>query len=299
VSDENSFPPAAGLPASQDSHESQAQQPPPLPLSLPEPVNEPLPPVVQAIRFCGTCGEPWQPEWTECPHCAARRQRVVAPDTFAAEKRAIVSSIALYMALLAVSLVTIAYFLISKAEYTLSVEFIEVSAMVLIVTVWCLFGASRLKEPLRRVPAARWFGVAALCAVPTFIVAHVTVSTLERFISEPAHNYMDPYRAAGFGFGLAVLMVCVQPAIFEELAFRGFIQGSLLHALSEREAILVSAGMFAILHLSVPSIPHLFLIGAVLGWLRVRTGSLYPGMIMHFTHNFLVIVVEHFGSHLL
>jgi len=273
--------------------------PPPLPLPLAEPICEPLPPVVHAIRFCGACGEPWQPDWTECPICAARRQRAVPPDTFMVEKRAIVSSIALYMALLAVSLITISYFLISKAQYSLTAEFVEVSAMVLIVTFWCLFGLSRLREPLRIVPPVKWFGIAALCAVPTFLIAHVTVSALERFIAEPAHQYMDPYRSAGFGFGLAVLMVCVQPAVFEELAFRGFIQGSLLHVLSAREAILVSAGMFAILHLSIPSIPHLFLIGAVLGWLRVRTGSLYPGMIMHFTHNFLVIAVEHFWSHTL
>jgi len=39
------------------------------------------------------------------------------------------------------------------------------------------------------------------------------------------------------------------------------------------------------IHLSVPSFPHLFLMGLALGYLRSRTGSLYAGMVLHFTHN--------------
>ena len=78
----------------------------------------------------------------------------------------------------------------------------------------------------------------------------------------------------------------------EELAFRGFIQSSLMRVLGTYESVFVSALMFGILHLSIPSMPHLFLIGVVLGWLRVRTGSLYPGMLMHLTHNLLVVLAE-------
>jgi membrane protease YdiL (CAAX protease family) len=48
--------------------------------------------------------------------------------------------------------------------------------------------------------------------------------------------------------------------------------------------------------MSIPSLPHLLILGVVLGWLRVKTGSLYPGMLLHFSHNFLVILSERTGS---
>jgi len=60
-------------------------------------------------------------------------------------------------------------------------------------------------------------------------------------------------------------MVAIQPAIFEELAFRGVSYLRSARAEKKREVLLVSAMMFAILHLSIPSIPHLFLIGFALG----------------------------------
>jgi membrane protease YdiL (CAAX protease family) len=87
-------------------------------------------------------------------------------------------------------------------------------------------------------------------------------------------------------------MVAVQPAIFEELAFRGVILAGVQHVLSPMESVVVSALMFMIIHLAVPSFPHLFVLGLALGWLRVHTGSLYPGMLLHFTHNLLCIVFE-------
>ncbi len=80
--------------------------------------------------------------------------------------------------------------------------------------------------------------------------------------------------------------------MIEELAFRGIIFGALRRVLEPMEAVLVSALMFMILHLAIASFPHLFAIGLLLGWLRMHTGSMYPGMLLHFLHNFLVVLSE-------
>jgi membrane protease YdiL (CAAX protease family) len=37
------------------------------------------------------------------------------------------------------------------------------------------------------------------------------------------------------------------------------------------------------------SAPYLALAGALFGWLKWKTGSLYPAMAAHFAHNFIVI----------
>ena len=49
--------------------------------------------------------------------------------------------------------------------------------------------------------------------------------------------------------------------------------------------------MYAGMHLSILSFPYLFTVGATLALVRRRTGSLYPGMLIHFLHNLVVITV--------
>ena len=105
----------------------------------------------------------------------------------------------------------------------------------------------------------------------------------------------EPILGAGYGWGTVILVFCIQPAVIEELAFRGVILGSLRRVLGRRDAVIVSALMFMVLHLSVLSFPHLLLIGLVLGYLRIRSGSLYPCMVLHFTHNFMAIMAEAAG----
>jgi membrane protease YdiL (CAAX protease family) len=47
------------------------------------------------------------------------------------------------------------------------------------------------------------------------------------------------------------------------------------------------------LHFSVLSAPYLLLVGMLLGWAKLKTGSLYPTMLIHFLHNFIVITFFH------
>ncbi len=37
--------------------------------------------------------------------------------------------------------------------------------------------------------------------------------------------------------------------------------------------------------------PHRFVSGLIFGWLRLRSGSLLPGMLAHFLHNALSLIV--------
>ncbi len=92
-----------------------------------------------------------------------------------------------------------------------------------------------------------------------------------------------------------ILIMCVLPAITEEIAFRGLIQHWLSTALAPWRAILLSAALFAALHLNLISFFYLFGLGVLLGWVRYKTWSLYPSMIIHFLHN--LIVVLYFWPH--
>lgn len=77
----------------------------------------------------------------------------------------------------------------------------------------------------------------------------------------------------------------VLPAVFEETLFRGIVLTALATTMSKRRAIAISSLYFAVVHLRLERMPDTFAMGAVYGWLFVRTGSLLPGMLAHFLHN--------------
>lgn len=88
-----------------------------------------------------------------------------------------------------------------------------------------------------------------------------------------------------------VLLVALLPAIFEEIIFRGIILQGLRKTLSDSMAIVLSALMFAIMHTSLQQFIYPFLLGLILAWVATRTGSTFASMIIHFTNNFLVVLI--------
>ena len=61
----------------------------------------------------------------------------------------------------------------------------------------------------------------------------------------------------------------------------------------------MQAALFSMLHLGVAIFPSHFVIGLVLGVLRRRTRSLYPGMAVHLTWNAAVVWAELGGRNFL
>jgi membrane protease YdiL (CAAX protease family) len=87
-------------------------------------------------------------------------------------------------------------------------------------------------------------------------------------------------------------MICLQPAIIEELFFRYIAFGVLYRVTGLHSAVWVTAVMFAAVHLYNPlGMPYLFVVGVVFGYARAWGGLALP-MGMHFFHNFAVIALE-------
>lgn len=94
-----------------------------------------------------------------------------------------------------------------------------------------------------------------------------------------------PYKLEGASLARALFDIAVLPAIGEELLFRGVILSGLLGVFGRRRAIIVSALLFATIHLSPLSFAHLALLGYVLARVRVGSGSLWPCMLIHAAYN--------------
>ncbi|MEA2709252.1 MAG: sodium transport system permease protein [Phycisphaerales bacterium] len=76
-------------------------------------------------------------------------------------------------------------------------------------------------------------------------------------------------------------LIGVLAGVCEELLFRGPIQKGLMRRMGMWPAIVIAAVLFAAAHLDLPGMPIRTFLGVVLGWIVVRTGSIFPAMLMH------------------
>ena len=84
-----------------------------------------------------------------------------------------------------------------------------------------------------------------------------------------------------------LLLIAVVPAVCEELAFRGFILSGFRHLGHKWRAIVYSALLFGLAHGILQQSLIASLVGVVLGYLAVQSGSILPGMVFHLCHNAL------------
>ena len=95
--------------------------------------------------------------------------------------------------------------------------------------------------------------------------------------------------------GISLIILALTVSIFtpfaEEFLFRGFILGMLLKRYSPVVSIVISSFIFSIAHEPI-AMALAFGGGCLYGWIRIKTGSIYPSMIAHALWNsFITLVV--------
>jgi uncharacterized protein len=112
------------------------------------------------------------------------------------------------------------------------------------------------------------------------------------------------------GLLLNILIVAILPAIGEEFLFRGVIQKLMQEITNNIHwAVIISAIVFSAFHIQFYGFLPRFMLGLILGYLFVFTGSLWVPIIAHFINNlasvlvyflhyngFLKISMENFGA---
>lgn len=88
------------------------------------------------------------------------------------------------------------------------------------------------------------------------------------------------------------LVVGLLAPLAEEMVFRGAILRSLLRWKENPWiGIVISAVLFAVIHMNPAQMPHAFLIGLLLGWMYYRTDSIVPGVVYHWVNNTVAYVM--------
>jgi CAAX protease family protein len=174
-------------------------------------------------------------------------------------------------------------------RYDTAISGVIFYAITLALVLWIARGLSRGEIGLRRPrswPRALAFALAVLIVLLGVEIALEAIlhATREQGL-EPKH--WDSSKAVPFALN-AVVVAVIAP-IVEELTFRG-VGFSLLAGFGTVVAVVGTSVAFAADHGLVEGFPALFVFGVAVALVRVRTGSIYPGMLMHACFNGLALV---------
>lgn len=97
------------------------------------------------------------------------------------------------------------------------------------------------------------------------------------------------------GFIISFISTAIIPALVEEFACRGLILGS-IRKFGDTFAIVASAFIFSLIHGNFEQMPFAFLIGIILGFITVKTGSIWIACLIHGINNALSVFITHLLS---
>ncbi len=125
-------------------------------------------------------------------------------------------------------------------------------------------------------------------------------SYLREFYSDYIERYKQIFGVANFyNIFYSLLAIAIAPAIFEELAFRGFFLKTFEQHLSENKSIIIVSLLFALIHFSFETFIPLFAASLLLGKITIRANSIFPAMLVHFLLNASSIIAFYFALDLI
>lgn len=245
-------------------------------------------------RSCAACGADRPVGARFCPACgAATRQHVRALAASAVRQRRATGRAALALGLACAGpLLGLAVGLGAGEEGG-----DRASLPVLLPGLWLLLsglaaallvGPNGMRRSLAGPPAPRWLVLAAPLAALTFVLSWGWVLLLQAVLGADGAASAADGAAAWFA-------LLVAAPLLEEWLCRGVAWDAAVRLGGRHSALWVSAVLFAFLHGMnggyLLEVPHRLLGGLALGWLRLRSGSLVPGMLAHLLHNAAAVAV--------
>ncbi len=96
---------------------------------------------------------------------------------------------------------------------------------------------------------------------------------------------------------LAMISTVFLAPVAEEIVFRGYMLGRLLRWFTERQAILLSAVLFAVCHVSPIWVLYACLMGIMLAWVSIREDNTLYSIALHIGFNASVLPVSFMNGH--
>ncbi len=90
---------------------------------------------------------------------------------------------------------------------------------------------------------------------------------------------------------LFILNITLIAPLVEEVVFRGVVMNT-LRRFGDCFALLISSLLFAGVHMNLVQMPNAFIMGLVIGYFTLSTGSLWTGVCIHVLNNSLVLLLN-------
>ncbi len=180
-------------------------------------------------------------------------------------------------------------------------EFVDVVALtqlVVIATPALLMAVMLTRSPgqtlLLRRPPFRTPLAAGLLAVAFHPTANLLQSWVQQIypLDDQVMKALNSLVFEPDSVWVLLLVIAVLPAVCEELAFRGFILSGLRHMGHKWTAIIVSSVFFGATHAIFQQSLVAALVGMILGFIAVQTGSIWPCILFHTIHNSMAVIVQ-------
>jgi uncharacterized protein len=85
-----------------------------------------------------------------------------------------------------------------------------------------------------------------------------------------------------------IVVVCITPAVCEEMLFRGYVQRTLERTVGIK-SVFITGILFGLYHMQPLNLISLSLLGILIGYFYYRSKSLIPCIFVHFTNNLLAV----------
>lgn len=177
--------------------------------------------------------------------------------------------------------------------YSISAAISYAVIVIVMLLVATIAGGLRVREAFALRRPASWgraLGLTALTLIAIWIVSGIFSLFLDADEEQGLlPEEWDSTRAGAFAL-FFVLVAFVAPVV-EELTYRG-VGYALLVPYGTWVAILGTGVLFGLAHGLLLALPVLTFFGFAIGWLRMRTDSLYPPVLLHATFNGIALVVS-------
>ena len=131
---------------------------------------------------------------------------------------------------------------------------------------------------------------------PVHNLLHAIVMRVYPLSDELAKELVKLESGLSGNLWLAIGVIALLPAICEEVAFRGFILSGFRRMGHKWTAIALSSVFFGAMHVFFQQSILACLLGLVIGFIAVQTGSLLPAVVFHFVHNSLGVLLKPAGE---
>lgn len=246
------------------------------------------------IPQCPRCGQQPGEAGGYCPHCDEVQLLPDIDDALKKQQRLLVlaSFFGIHLAVCLISNFT---------SYTRGLApLLTVDAVLSVFTLlYVILLRKELKTLLRwtnfsLVKTAGYAATAVLAAV----TVHFAVKWLNKTIFDADAYYYYAFSHLQYSKLVTILVVALQPAIFEELAFRGVLQEGLIKVTDKKQAVFTVAFLFTILHMSFISFFWLLPFSLWLGYIRLKEETIWYGVLIHFIFNTTACFLEFFELNL-